>query len=137
MAAMKNIMIVGIGGKVIGLDAMSGEIRWEDGMKSGGYGEVALAATEDLVFASANSAKLFCYRYATGALVWTADTNTTGRATIIVDEEQVYVAKGGVVDCYSFSGTKVWSQPLKGKGLGRIAMGFPGNIVQSDDPGTE
>jgi outer membrane protein assembly factor BamB len=134
---MHDILILGISGQLVGLDALTGAIRWQDGMKGGGYGEVSLAANDELVFASAQSAKLFCYRYQTGELLWAADTSSSGRATIIVEGRLVFCAKAGEVDAFTFTGERQWTQALKGKGIGRIAMGFPGNLVQADDRGAE
>jgi outer membrane protein assembly factor BamB len=137
MRAMHDILILGIGGQVVGIDALTGNIRWQDSMTGGGYGEVALAANDEYAFASAQSAKLFCYRISTGELLWTATTSASGRATIVVEGRLVFVAKGGEVNAFDFAGERQWEQALKGKGLGRIAMGFPGNLVQADDRGSE
>ncbi len=134
---MGNILILGISGKLVGIDSSTGQVRWENGMKGGGYGEVGIAATTEYVFASAQSAKLFCLRYGSGEELWVVDTSSMGRATIVVEDDRVYVAKSGVVDCFTFDGSCVWTQRLEGKGFGRIAMGFPGNIVQADDAGTK
>ena len=134
---MHDILILGISGQVIGIDALTGNIRWQDGMKGGGYGEVALAANEEFVFASARGAKLFCYRRTSGEVLWVSDTSASGRATVVVEGRLVFVAKGGEVNAFTFTGERQWKQQLSGKGLGRIAMGFPGNIVQADDPGSE
>lgn len=134
---MRDILIVGINGRVIGIDTASGQPRWEDGLKGGGYGEVALAATDRLVFASATGAMLFCFEYATGQLVWKSETTSSGRASVVVQDERVYVAKGGEIDCFTFEGRRVWAQGLPGRGLGSIALGFPGNIVQADDRGAK
>jgi outer membrane protein assembly factor BamB len=134
---MQDILIVGIGGQVVGIDAATGQTRWEDGLKGGGYGEVALAATERHVFASAAGSMLFCFNYSTGELLWRADTTSSGRATIVVQGERVFVAKGGEVNCFTLDGRRQWSQKLPGKGFGSIAMGFPGNLVQADDPGSK
>lgn len=134
---MQDILIVGIDGRVVGIDTATGRVQWEDGLKGGGYGEVALAATEQYVFASAGSDMLFCFQYSTGQLLWKAETTSSGRATLVVQGDRVYVAKCGEVDCFAFDGRRLWSQKLAGKGLGRIAMGFPGNIVQADDIGSD
>jgi outer membrane protein assembly factor BamB len=131
------VLVIGIHGQVLGVDAASGEIRWQDGLKGGGYGEVALAISETHVVASALHGKVFCFRYPTGEPLWEASTSAMGRATIVIEGELVFVAKNGEVDCFSLDGRRLWSQPLKGKSVGRIALGFPGNVVQADDRGSE
>lgn len=137
MADDHTLLLVALGGKLVALDHSSGAIRWEDGLKGGGYGEVALASAHGRVVASAQSAKVFCYRYATGELVWTASTSSMGRASIVIEGDKVFVAKGGEIDCFSLDGAKLWTQALKGKGIGTAAIGFPGNIVQGDDRGDQ
>jgi outer membrane protein assembly factor BamB len=134
---MRDIVIVGINGQVIGIDAASGQQRWQDGLKGGGYGEVALAATDRHVFASAQGSMLFCFNYATGELLWKEETTSSGRASIVVQDERVYVAKGGEVNCFTFEGRRLWSQGLPGMGFGSVSIGFPGNIVQADDRGSK
>ena len=69
------------------------------------------------------------------AELWRASTKKTGRATIVVQGDRIHVAKSGVVDCFSWEGILVWSQQLPVMGTGRLALGFPGNVVQADDPG--
>jgi outer membrane protein assembly factor BamB len=137
MADDHTLLLVALGGKLVAIDHSSGTIRWEDGLSGGGYGEVALAAGQGRVFASAQSAKVFCFRYATGEQMWTAKTSSMGRASIVIEGDKVFVSKGGEVDCFSLDGTKLWSQGLKGKGIGTAAIGFPGNIVQGDDRGDQ
>lgn len=137
MADDHTLLLVALGGKIAALDHSSGQIRWQDDMKGGGYGEVALAAAQGRVFTSAQSAKVFCYRYASGELLWSASTSSSGRATIVVEGDRVFVSKGGEVDCFSLDGSKLWTQRLPGKGVGTAAIGFPGNIVQGDDRGAE
>lgn len=134
---MRDILIVGINGQVLGIDVASGAVKWEDGLKGGGYGEVALAATDRHVFASALAAMLFCFDYATGRLLWKEETSASGRASVVVQDERVYVAKGGEINCFTFEGRRLWAQPLPGRGLGSVSIGFPGNIVQADDRGAK
>jgi outer membrane protein assembly factor BamB len=116
------VLVVGINGRLVGIDANSGAIAWEDGLKGGGYGEVSIAANATHVVASALNAKVFCFRYPTGEPLWTESTSAMGRATIVIEDDRIYVAKNGEVDCFSLDGRKLWSQPLKGKSLGRVAM---------------
>jgi outer membrane protein assembly factor BamB len=137
MAEDHTLLLVALGGKLVALDHATGAIRWEDGLKGGGYGEVALASAHGRVVASALSAKVFCYRYSTGEELWTATTSSMGRASIVIEGDKIFVSKGGEVDCFSLEGAKLWTQALEGKGVGTAAIGFPGNIVQGDDRGTE
>lgn len=137
MMQTKSVVVIGISGKLIGVDAATGETRWENNMKGGGYGAVGLAITDDKIFASAASAMIFCLSYPDGEQLWTADTSASGRSSIVVEGDRVFVSKGGEIDCYTLDGKRVWSQALKGAGVGRTAIGVPHNVVQSDDYGSQ
>jgi len=133
-----DIIVAAVGGKLIGLDSSSGSTRWENGMDGGGYGEVALAVTGERIIASASRGKVFCLEYPSGRELWTAKTSAIGRATILVDGANVIVGKSGKLDCFDVeSGRLRWSSALPGTGFGTVAIGVPGNVVQSDDEGTE
>jgi hypothetical protein len=133
-----DIIVAAAGGKLLGLDAGSGAVRWENAMDGGGYGEVALAVTGERVLASADRGKLFCLDYPSGQELWTAKTHSLGRATILVDGANVLVAKGGHLDCFDVeSGARRWSSSLPKAGYGTVAIGVPGNVVQADDPGAD
>ena len=84
---------------------------------------------------SADSPGLYRIDYATGKTLWTARTRGTGRASILVESDVIMVGKGGYVDAFGHDGRHRWTQELKGRGLGRIALAFPGNIAQADDTG--
>jgi outer membrane protein assembly factor BamB len=131
------VVVIGISGKLIGVDSVNGQVRWENGMKGGGYGAVALAITDDRIYATAASAVLFCLSYPNGEQLWTAATSASGRGSIIVDGDVVIVSKGGEVDGFSLEGAHLWRQQLKGQGVGRTAVGVPHNVVQADDMGTQ
>ena len=88
------------------------------------------------VVASSYDESIVSLDYATGAVLWTAATHTTGRATILVERDVIVCAKGGYLDCFGHGGKKLWTQPLTGLGTGRIALGFPGNVAQADAEGT-
>ena len=134
---MADLLLVALNGVVVALDRSTGAIRWENGLEGGGFGTVALAAVDERVYASAESSQVYCLRYDTGETLWQSSAGTSGRATIVVQNERVYVAKGGEVTAFSTHGTHLWTQKLPGKGGGSIALGFPGNLVQSDDVGRD
>jgi outer membrane protein assembly factor BamB len=134
---MEQPLIVALGGSVCGLDPKTGAWLWKNALPGGGFGEVAISVHEGFVIASASGPVVYCLDSSTGAELWRAATEKTGRATILVEDGRVYVAKTGVVDCYDINGTRLWSQTLPGMGSGRLALGFPGNVVQADDIGSQ
>ena len=44
----------------------------------------------------------------------------------------IVVGKSGYLDGYDHGGRRLWSQSLSGRGTGRLALGFPGNVAQAD-----
>ena len=40
-----------------------------------------------------------------------------------------------VINIANCQGQRVWHQPFKGRGLGSMALAFPGNVRQADDVG--
>jgi hypothetical protein len=132
----RSILVVALSGNVYGIDRASGEVRWSNDLRGGGIAEVFLAIGYGVVVVSAFGSRLFCLDYLTGQTRWEHTTKTTGRATILLEPDQIVCAKGGYVDCFGPDGRLLWQQPLKGAGVGRIALGYPGNVAQADDEGS-
>jgi len=130
------VLIVALGGSVCGVDPHTGSWLWKNALTGGGFGEVAISVQDGYVIASADGPVVYCLDSKTGSELWHASTEKPGRATILVHEGRVYVAKTGVVDCFDIDGHLIWSQQLPGMGSGRLALGFPGNVVQADDIGS-
>jgi hypothetical protein len=131
----RSILVVALSGHVYGIDRTTGDIRWHNGLAGGGTDEVFLAIGYGVVVVSAFGSRLFCLDYLTGQTRWEHTTHTTGRATILLEPDQIVCAKGGYVDCFSPEGRLLWQQPLKGAGLDCMALGYPGNVAQADDEG--
>ena len=131
------VLIVALGGSVCGVDPKSGAWLWKNALPNGGFGEVAISVHEGFVLASANGPLVYCLDSKTGTEIWRAPTEHPGRASILLQDDRIYVAKNGVVDCFNIDGIKLWSQQLPGLGSERLALGFPGNVVQADDIGTQ
>jgi outer membrane protein assembly factor BamB len=137
LAPDRSVLVVGLRGLVYGLDRVTGAVRWRNSLPEGGLGEVFIAVGFGVVVASARGANLHCLSYLTGETRWVQPTQAMGRATIVIEAAQIVCAKGGYIDCFAPDGTTMWSQPLKGAGLGRMALGFPGNVAQADDVGSQ
>lgn len=133
----RSILVVALNGHVYGLDRATGALRWHNELAGGGMGEVFLAVGYGVVVASAVGAKLYCLDYLTGETRWVQNTKASGRATVVIEPDQIVCAKSGYLDCFAPDGNALWSQPLKGAGMGRVALGYPGNVAQADDKGRE
>ena len=127
--ADRSVLVVGLNGLVFGLDRDTGIMKWENKLPRGGYGPVYVAMRYGAVVASANGSRLFRLDYRTGEAMWVANTSASGRATILIEQDRIIVAKGGYLDCFDHAGTAMWKQPLSGKGMGRVALGFPSNVA--------
>lgn len=133
----RSLLIVGLRGNVYALDRITGEPRWHNALPAGGFEEVTLAVGFGVVVASAHGGAIYCLDYVTGQIRWRQDTQHRGRATILLEPDQIVCAKNGSVDCYAPDGRLLWQQPLAGAGYGRAALGYPGNVMQADEAGNE
>jgi outer membrane protein assembly factor BamB len=127
-----DLLVVALRGVVVALDRTSGREVWRNELEAGGLGAVYLVVEHDLVFASAAGSGVFALEYATGATRWTASTTGAGRATILVEDDAVFVAKGGYLDCFGLDGQPRWKQELSGLGSGPASLAFPGHEAQAD-----
>lgn len=122
----RKILVIGLNGVVVGLDRETGAILWKNDLKGGGVGRVAVAIAEGKVFASAEGDKLFCLDYLTGQTLWEQKTSHSGdNPSILVERDVLYVSKWGYIDCFTTSGEKLWSQELKGLGVGHANLKLP------------
>ena len=127
-----EILIVALGGCVVGLNMQTGIEVWRNSMTLGGHAWVALAVSQDRVYASASAKKVFCIDRQSGTTVWSHATSGLGRATLLISKQQVIVCKGGLVDCFSIEGNLLWTKNLKKLGKGVAALGLTENVVQAD-----
>ena len=102
------VLIVALGGSVCGVDPKTGAWLWKNALAGGGFGEVAISVHEGFVIASAAGPAVYCLDAKTGDQLWRASTEKSGRATILVQDGRVYVAKTGVVDCFDIDGKLQW-----------------------------
>jgi outer membrane protein assembly factor BamB len=134
----RSILVVALHGKVHGVDRDTGEVRWVNDLGGwGSRGHVALAVGYGIIIAAAETGGIHCLHYRTGTSRWRGDTQATGRATVLIEADQIICAKGGYVDAYSPDGRLLWQQPLRGAGTGTAAIGYPDNVVQADAIGAQ
>ena len=134
--ADRSVIVVALSGTVVGLDRLSGHIRWENNLPGGGMGEVFLGFRYGVLAVSARGDDLFRLDYLTGQTLWRASTTGSGRATILVEPDMIIVGKGGYLDAFDHHGRRGWQQRLSGRGVGGIAIALPGNVAQSDESGS-
>ncbi len=130
----RSLLVIGLNGRIIGMDRNTGAHRFE--YQLDGIGEVELVVQDERIFA-ASGRKLYCFEYPTGVMLGTAELPSKfgGRHTMVIDNGFVYLATRGAVACFDENGRLLWSDPLPGRGAGSVALGFPNNVRQADDVG--
>ena len=130
---MQGPLIIALGGRVVGLNKDTGTQIWRNEMQGGGLSWVALAVSETRVFCSASASKIFCIDRFTGETLWSSKTSGLGRATILYEDNKVFVCKSGHTDCFNVqSGALIWSEDLRSLGKMGAAIGLTDNVVQAD-----
>ena len=132
----RSLLVIGLNGRVIGIDRNTGARRFEHDI--GGRSEVELAILDNRIFATTGR-PLYCFEYPTGKLLGTAAIpgSYTGRPTMLIDGRHLILATRGEVACFDDQGHLLWFDPLPGRGVGSVALGFPNNVRQADDIGSE
>jgi outer membrane protein assembly factor BamB len=130
--ADRSILVVGIGGRVIALDRATGTTRWSTRLVPGDDAEVYVALRYGVLAVSAFRARIFVLDYQTGEPRWTAQTSSSGRATIVIEPDLIVCAKGGEIDCWDHEGRHLWTRGVPDETPSRAALAFPGNVAQAD-----
>lgn len=136
------ILVVACKGRVYGVDRETGEKRWEVVVTSevdryyGGLAVDLLVTHERVYAASWQSNEIVCIAYPGGEEIGRArlELEGSGRPTMLIDGDQLFVAREGQVASLTLNGAPRWVQPLAG--FDReipTAIGFPGNVRQGDD----
>jgi outer membrane protein assembly factor BamB len=129
-AVDRSILVVAFKGTVFGIDRSSGKIRWELEIDEGGDIELHI---EGKVVIAATASRIVFLEYESGDEIRSGDLpGEGGRPTMIVDEENVYVARAGRVVCYGLGGKAKWQQTFGTRAMGPVALGFPGLTRQAD-----
>lgn len=121
----RSIVVLAFEGHVAGVDRATGVRLWRNDLLGAAGGPVALAIEGGRVYVTTAGWFLACLDYATGATLWTAPTGSGGAGTLLIDGEQVFVVKGGSIDCVDLRGRVLWRRALSDP---RGAFGLPGNV---------
>lgn len=125
------ILVVAFGGRVFGLDVVSGARVWGyEGMRHSQSTVVRLALDRGRVYAVAHPT-LACLDHATGEELWYAHLEKGG-GTLVASGGRVFVGGNGTVTCFDQDGRQLWHDGFKGKGLGTVALALPDTTVQAD-----
>jgi outer membrane protein assembly factor BamB len=128
-STLRGPLVVAFNGRVAALERDSGEIRWQHNVQDTSV--VRLAITDTRVYAATHF-QVFAFDYHGGEELWRTARRHTGAGAIIAEDDKVYVASSGEVECLSESGEHLWNNAFKGAGYGALAMGVAGACVQAD-----
>jgi hypothetical protein len=67
----------------------------------------SVVVTEEAVYV-ASLEGVACLRNPTGELLWSKTTRATGRPTLLLAGDRLFVAKSGEVECFTLSGESLW-----------------------------
>lgn len=124
-----SVVVIGLVGRVIGKDRMTGATLWEHDTQ---VPYVELAVVEDRVFASTGR-ELFAIEYPSGRLVGRVPIpGRAGPCVMLVDGHQVFTGVAGEIACFDWGGRLLWQDPLTGRGIGPMSLGLPGNVRHAD-----
>ena len=127
-----DLLIVARAAEVTAVHRRNGSVQWSTSLIDSGAGPTALLITDQLVFASASAGNVVALEYETGAVRWQGATGGVGEATLLMEDELLYVCKGGVVDCFDIAGQRLWTRHLpEGDVAVRWSLGFPGTVAGS------
>jgi outer membrane protein assembly factor BamB len=125
-----TLLVIAAAGQIVGVDALSGKERWR---RPVGNGPVALVIRGGRIYASSRAPTIHCFDHPSGEPRWSWQTSAHGRASIVIEGEHLYLAKGGEVECFTLDGHRLWGAPAKLGLGGSAALGFPGNVMQADE----
>jgi len=131
-----SVLVVALSGRVLGMQVADGRVLWEQEL--GAPEEVEVLIFGDRIYAS-NGRNLYVLRYPDGAQLLSLALPGTylGRATMVIEGDRLFVATRGEISCFALDGGLLWHDGLRGRGVGSIALGFPGNFRQADDIGSQ
>lgn len=132
----RSILVVAFNRRIFGLHPRDGSVAWERALEGMGEIEVQIAQGRD--FAVTHS-HLYAFRYPSGEPIGRVPLPGTykGRPSLVIERDRLYVGCSGEVTCFDLDGRALWVQPFTGKGLARVTLGFPGNVRQADDVGSQ
>ena len=128
---MQKYIFATVGRSIHALDQATGTIIWEAPVHSG---RIQVSAHADRLYVVSGDNKLLVFKAQDGVLL--AQTPLTGRGqtpTILIDEEQVFVTSGGVLQSFDLDGKLLWTNEFKGKGNGLMSMATKSKDRQGDE----
>jgi outer membrane protein assembly factor BamB len=85
------------------------------------YGSpTSVVVTEGAVYVASDT-ELTCVRYPTGEVVWSRKTRASGRATLLLAADRLFLARDGEVECFSVEGEPLWHDAFEGREVRGVA----------------
>jgi len=123
------LVVASFNGNIVAVQRRTGQVVWQ-------WKHESLGATRLLMppgrVVSASGDEIVCLAYATGALLWRTRVPLF-TDTVLLDGDELIFGEAGKVGCLDVNtGALLWHHPFDGMGQGRVALGVPGNVTQSD-----
>jgi len=122
----KSRLVVAVNGEIAAIDRRSGEECWRAAIHGAGLGHVALLVSGGVVYAASEEELVICLDAESGAKRWERATVAYGRATLLVDGEDLFIARGSHLECLDRStGASRWAKTVRGMGKGAASLVLP------------
>ncbi len=109
-----------VGSVVHAIDQQTGTIVWETSIAAG---RIQMMAHQDRVYVACETGSLEILNADTGALLKKVPISGRGHAaTLLIEDEMVFVSCGGELTALDLNGTRIWTNTFKGKGNGTLSL---------------
>jgi outer membrane protein assembly factor BamB len=126
-----TFLYVTLGGVLHAVDTQTGAVAWETPIAAG---RVQLLVHQERIYIACEFGSLEILHAATGALLKKASLSGSGHAaTLLIEENKVFVTCGGELTVFDLNGGLLWSQKFKGRGNGTMALATATQNRQADE----
>ena len=120
-----------VGRTVHAIDQQTGAIIWETPIAAG---RTQMVVHQDRVYVASETGSLEILNADTGTLLKTVPISGRGHAaTILIEDETVFVSCGGELSAFDLNGTQLWANNFKGKGNGTLSLATTQRDRQADE----
>jgi outer membrane protein assembly factor BamB len=123
-------VLAAFNGKVFAFEPTSGRRRWTYDSETSAVVRLALDGGRVYVLVRAS---LACLDLTSGVVIWS--TRCIDGDTILVAGGLILVGGAGEVACLSRDGNRVWTDELKGHGIGDVTLAYKGVVASADRSG--
>ena len=129
--SIPSAMYATIGAKLHAINQETGAVLWEADIPTG---RSQLVVHQGRIYVASEFKTLSIFQADTGALLRTSPLSGMGQAaTLLLDNEKVFVTCGGVLHAFTLEGAPLWINEFKGRGNGSMAIATAEKDRQADE----